>query len=197
MRGLSTPPRLPKLKAPPKSPTGPAFIPKGPGESLSGPGDPPPGFITGQNSVTEWIFYWALFKIYGAANDDPRKPPFFGLFPHFDYQSAQLGGFTRALGSAVVDFVVYQGRTIIGIRIQTERFHIFTDSRTQASDALQRANLESNGLRVIDVYDTDLLPAGDGQKAVIAAKRAVGLLEPLNPMVAGTAYRASRLRTFR
>jgi hypothetical protein len=196
MRGLASPPRLPNLRSPAKSPTGDRFVPKI-ATTLSGPGDPPPGFLTGQNSATEWLVYWALFKILGQSTDDPRQPPFYGLFPFFQYQSAQLGGHTRALGSAVVDFVLFHGRTIVGVRIVTERFHIFASSRQQSADALQRAQLEANGLKVIDVYDNDLLPAADGQKAVITMKRAIGLLEPLNPMIGGTAFRASRLRTFK
>jgi hypothetical protein len=196
MRGLASPPRLPKLKGAAKAPTGERFVPKI-STTLTGPGEPPPGFINGQNSLTEWVAYWALFKIYGQSTDDPRRSPFYGLYPYFQYQSSELGGFTRALGSAVVDFVVFLGRTTLGIRIQTERFHIFTDNRKQASDSLQRAQLEASGMQVIDVYDVDLLPIADGQKAVVTMKRAVGLLESPNPLVSGTAYRASRLRTFK
>lgn len=196
MRGLASPPRLPNLRSPAKAPTGERFVPKI-STTLTGPGDPPAGFINGQNSVTEWLFYWALFKIYGQSTDDPRQPPFYGLFPYFQYQASELGGFTRALGSAVVDFVVFLGRTILGIRIVTERYHIFTDNRKQATDAIQRVQLEASGMQVIDVYDYELLPIGDGQKAVITAKRAVGLLESPDPLKAGTAFRASRLKTFK
>jgi hypothetical protein len=193
MRGLASPPRLPRPPKGPTAPTGRAFIPKGE-TLLSGPGDPPPGFLNGQNSLTEWVCYWALFKIFGQSSDDPRRAPFYGLFPFFEYQSSELGGYTRALGSAVVDFVVFQGGTIIGIRIQTERFHTFASSRIQANDAIQRANLEANGLRVIDVHDDQLLPPGDGQKGVIAMKQAIGMLEKVNPIYARTAIRASRLK---
>jgi hypothetical protein len=196
MRGLASPPRLPRLKGPPKAPTGSRFVPKI-AVTLTGYGEPPPGFITGQNSLTEWIFYWSLFKIFGQTTDDPRQPPFYGLSPYFEYQSAQLGGFTRALGSAVVDFVIFHGGTVLGVRIQTERFHLFTSSRQQASDALQLANLEANGLRVIDVYDTELLGDPTGAKAIIAAKRAIGMIERQNPLIAGTQYRASRIRAVR
>lgn len=197
MRGLASPPRLPKLRgAGATMPTGSRFVPKL-GEAISGPGEPPPGFLSGQNSVTEWYAYWALFKIFGTTSDDPRRSPFYGLFPHFEYQSSELGTWTRALGSAVVDFIVFQGATLIAIRIQTERFHLFASSRIQANDALQRASLERNGLRVIDVYDDELLGDPSGQKPVVAMKRAVGLLEKANPLVAGTAVRASRLRGLR
>jgi hypothetical protein len=197
MRGLSTPPRLPKIKTPAKAPTGKGFVPKI-AFTVSGPGEPPPGFLTGQNSVTEWVCYWALAKIFtNPHGDDVRNPPFYGGFPDWEYQSSELGGYTRALGSAVVDFVVHQGGTHIGIRIQTERFHIFAQSRTHAYDALQRAQLESNGLHIIDIYDTQLLGDPSGQKAVIAMKQALNRIEAINPVVAGTAFRASRIRSVR
>jgi hypothetical protein len=195
MRGLATPPRLPKLRTPPKSPTGNRFVPRGAELVVSGPGDPPPGFINGQNSLTEWVCYWALAKIFdNPRTEDLRKPPFYGGFPDWGYQVAELGGHVRALGSAVVDFVIYQGGTIIGVRIQTERFHIFTDSRRHAMDSLQLAQLEANGMRVVDVYDTDLLGDPSGQKAVVAMKRAIGRLPKIDPILAGTAFRASRIK---
>lgn len=194
MNKLSTPPRMPVIRHKANMPTGPRFIPKD-RILMSGPGDPPPNFLTGQNSLTEWWFYWGMAKAFRNPRDqDIRTPPFFGGWPDWGYQVAELGGHTRALGSAVVDFVVYQGPTIIGIRIVTERFHIFADSRKQAYDALQRADLEANGMRVVDIYDDEILGDPSGQKAVLAAKRAIGRLEQINPDVARTAIRASRLR---
>lgn len=188
---LSTPPRLPTLPGPPKAPRGPRFVPPHE-EVIGGPGEPPPGFLTGQNSLTEWYAYFALAKVF---NDppDPRIPPYFGG-KDWGYQIARLGGFVRSLGSAVVDFVVYQDATVLGIRIQTERFHIFADSRRHAYDAIQRADLEANGLTVIDIYDDELLGDPSGQKAVVAMKRAVGRLEKINPVIAGTAIRATRIK---
>lgn len=180
---------LPIAKARAERPQGPIDIPKG--ETVLGDWyDPPPGFLTGQNSVTEWTAYKALARIF----NDPKTPrigPFYGGI-EWSYQIAELGGHTRALGSAVVDFVVYQGATIIGIRIQTEYFHRFTTSNKQVYDALQRAQLEANGLNVVDVEDIDLLNDPSGQKAVIAMKRAIGRIERVNPVGSGTAIRGSR-----
>jgi len=124
----------------------------------------------------------------------PEVGPFYGGSPDWSYQVAELGGFTRAIGSAVVDFVLYQGRTIIGVRIQTEHFHLFTDSAKQASDAFQRVNLEASGMTVVDIYDNEILGDPSGQKAIIAAKHAIGRLERVNPITGGTAIRASRLK---
>lgn len=191
MRGLSNPPDLPRLPGPPARPTGPAFIPKGE-TIIGGYGDPPPGFVTGQTSLTEWIFYWALAKVFKDPKD-PRVPPYYGG-RDWGYQIAELGGYVRAVGSAVIDFVVYQGATTLGIRIQTEHFHIFTASRKHAYDMLQAAQIEGKGITIVDVYDTELLGDPSGQKAVIAAKRAIGRIEKQNPVLAGTAIRASRLK---
>lgn len=182
---------LPIAKARAEIPQGPVTIPHG--QTVLGDWyDPPPGFITGQNSVTEWTAYKALARIFNDPKD-PRQPPFFGG-RDWGYQIAEIGGHVRALGSAVVDFVVYQGATIIGIRIQTEHFHRFTTSAKQVYDMMQTAQLEANGLSVVDVEDIDLLNDPSGQRAVVAMKRAIGRIERVNPVISGTAIRGSRER---
>lgn len=189
---LSTPPRLPTIAGPPKRPQAPRFVPKDE-YIVNGPGEPPPGFLDGQNSLTEWIVYWSLAKIFRNPAD-PRIGPFFGAYPDWGYQVAALGGFVRALGSAVVDFVVYQGRTMIAIRVQTEFFHIYTSSKKQAYDEIQRARLEKAGMTVVDLYDQDILGDPSGQKAIVAVKQVIGRIERINPVIGGTAIRGSRLR---
>lgn len=159
---------------------------------IGGYGDPPVGFIGGQNSITEWIYYWASAKIFDDPKE-PRRPPFFGGIM-WAYQVPKGGKFVRALGSAVVDFIYYLGNTVIAIRIQTEYFHTFTNSRKQASDLMQKVNLTRGGLIVVDVYDTALLGDPSGQKAIVAAKRALAMIEDINPITAGTGVRGSRLR---
>jgi hypothetical protein len=195
MRGLSTPARLPKLPKPPKVPQPPRFVPQA-GEPVGGPGQSPPGFLTGQNSLTEWYVYWGFARIFTNPKD-PRVGPFYGGFPDWGYQVAEIGGHTRALGSAVVDFVAYQGREILGIRVQTEHFHIYADARKQAYDELQRATLESSGLRVIDIYDSQILGDPSGQKCILALKQILNRIELIDPDIAMTAIRGSRLRPLR
>ena len=190
-RQLSTPVKLPKLRANVIRPRGPESI-HIKEQFIGGYGDPPPGFIGGQNSITEWIVYWALFKVLDPTAN-PRKPPFFGLPGKFDYQSPQMAGFVRALGSAVVDFLIRQGGTFIALRIQTEFFHIFTDERKHAYDMVQRANLMKK-IRVIDLYDNELLGDPSGAKAIVAVKRALNMIESLNPILSGNAIRGSRLK---
>lgn len=190
-RQLSTPAKLPKLRENVIRPRGPASL-HIKEQFVGGPGDPPPGFIGGQNSVTEWWVYWALFKIMDPTAN-PRKPPFFGLPGKFDYQSAQMGGFIRALGSSVVDFLVHYGHTHIALRVQTEFFHIFTNERKHAYDLLQRANL-MKFIHVVDLYDNELLGDPSGAKAIVAVKRALNMIESVNPILSGNAIRGSRLR---
>ena len=195
---MSDRPRQPKAVSRPPSIRKNAIRPTGPRslriveQYVGGYGDAPPGFVKGQTSITEWIVYWALYKIFDPSAD-PRKPPFFGLFPFFEYQSAQMGGYVRALGSAVVDFLVHLGPTMIAIRIQTEFFHQFTSNRIQAQDRMQRANLMRN-MDVIDVYDQDLLGDPSGAKAIVTLKRALNLIETPDPILSGEAIRGSRLK---
>jgi len=191
-----TPAKPKGIRTPPRVPYGPSILRSIQKETYgSGYGEPPPGFVVGQTSVTEWISYWSLAKIFDDPKD-PRMPPYFGG-RDWGYQIDRLGGYVRAVGSAVIDFVVYYAVTTIGIRIETERYHLFADSRRHAYDLLQRAELERSGITVVDVYDTDLLGDPSGQKAIIAMKRAIGMLEPVNPIIAGTALRGSRLRVIR
>lgn len=185
-------PRPQVLKTPPIRPRGPAFLP-GKEAFISGYGDPPPGFVRGQTSVTEWIVYDSLYKIFDPRADS-RKPPFFGLYPYFEYQSPEGGGYIRSLGSSVVDFLIHLGGENIAMRLQTEFFHIYTSSAKQGSDALQRAQLESAGLKVIDVYDTEVLGDPTGAKAIVNLKRALNLIELVNPITSGTAIRGSKLK---
>lgn len=184
-------PKPPKLRRPPARPYGPIAL-RQKETFVSGPGDAPTDFIGGQNSETEWVCYWGLAKMFDNPKD-PRMPPFTGGYPDWEYQSPQLGLFIRAPGSTVVDFLVHYGGTHVGLRIQTERFHLFTDSQKIASDIRQRAEL-MRFIDIIDVYDQDLLGDPTGAKAIIALKSALALIEPPNRALTKTAIRGSRLR---
>lgn len=155
-----------------------------------GPGDPPPGFINGQNSAVEWVAYWALAKIFNNPKE-PRRGPFQGGPGDWVYQSPEMGGYLRSLNSAVVDFVVNLDRQEVAIRIQTERFHVLAPAKNQQRDITQRMRLERTG-DVVDVYDYDLLGINEtetAEKAVVTMKRAIGLLEAPNPITTGTGRR--------
>lgn len=142
---LKAPPRLPNLlRKKAGLPTGPRFIPKHE-ELMSGPGLSPTGFVVGgQNSESEWPPYWALATIFKNPVD-PRIPPFFGGYPEWGYQVPMGGSHTRELGTSVLDYVIWAYGAPIAIRLQSERWHVQTDSRKHAYDAFQKFNLMGGG----------------------------------------------------
>ncbi len=177
-------PRPEPLRRPPVSSRGPRVFRK-PAQHFGGPGEPPPGFVTATTSKDEWKIYWALMRILDPERD-PRQPPFFGG-KDWAYQSSELGTFTRSLGSAVVDFLITLSYPFIVLRIQTPRYHILTDSRKQAYDALQLSQL-SNKFLVVDIYSQDFLADESGAAAIVVVKEALGLIRRRNPLTSGTGY---------
>jgi hypothetical protein len=140
--------------------------------------------------------YWALFKIF-APNRDPRVGPFWGIDGVFSYQASQFGG--RVRGGTVLDFLVEytpKTRTKVGIRVNGSRYHDQANARKLAEDAALRNRLSSTMI-VTDIWDYELLEsggtAGDGQKAVVAVKRAIGML-PSNSRLANATSRDVRYR---
>lgn len=183
--------RPPSLKKPPSVPLGPKWEQELRVKSklVSGPGRPPLGFTSGRTSNLEWIVYWALFKIL-APNRDPRQPPFWGVDGMFRYQSNYFGG--RVRGGTVLDFLVEytpKTRTSVGIRVNGSRYHEQGNARRQAEDAALRNRL-SGTMIVVDIWDYELLESsgtpGDGQKAVVAVKRAIGMLPAASRLALGT-----------
>lgn len=183
--GTSRMPRIARLRTPARIPKGSHLVQMARAEThVGGPGDPPPGFVIGQTSSSEWRdLYWPLAKIFKNPVD-PRQPPFYGGWPDWAYQVPYLGAFTRSPGSAVVDATVYLGREVIGLRLQTQRYHILTESEKQASDALQRASLE-RFIRVVDVFEIDGASDPEGTQAIQQIKFALSLIERISPIYAG------------
>lgn len=188
---LSSPPKLPTIRTKATRPTGLRIIPKGE-ELISGPGKSPPGFVSGKTSESEWPIYWAFSRIFKNPMN-PRSAPFLGGSPDWFYQSEQNTLFGIS-GATNVDFVIYQSPTIIGIRLLSERYHLFTSSEKQAYDEQQKSALEAAGVTVFDLYEDEYLNDPSGQAAIIACKRAIGRLASLNPLTSGTALRASKMR---
>lgn len=179
--------RIPTLRTLAKLPEGPQIVQaiRRP-DFQSGPGEPPPGFLNGQNSRVEWVAYWALAKIYGTPLD-PRQGPFTGGPPNWQYQTPLMGSYRRQLNSAVVDFLIDGEPKPVAIRLQTEFFHLITDAAQQARDRTQRMELENYG-PVIDVYDFELIGENDNetaQKAVTTMKAAIGRIERPDPIASG------------
>jgi len=191
-RDLYRPPILP---SPPSLPRVPRLYREPKNKGYIGPvADPPPGFVIGTTSRTEWMVYRALASIFGTP-EEPRNPPFIGGPPYWTYQQPYDQG-RRAPGGSVIDFVVYAGQRNdldIAFRIQTEYFHLYADSEVQAHDALQFERL-SSAMQVVDLYDFDFAWDDTNEATCILIKDALnGRVSP-NPINAGTSMRVTRAR---
>ena len=188
--------RPPTLRVPAALPKGPRLYSEPSDLGYKGPtSEPPPGFVRGTTSKTEWMIYHALSRVLGEPKD-PRQPPFIGMPGMWAYQKAWDEG-RRAPGGSVIDFVVYSGSYSmhdIALRIQTEAWHLYTDYENQAHDALQFARL-SEYMEVIDLYDFDFAWDQTNQAACILIRDALnGRISP-NPITSGTTMRVTRMNT--
>lgn len=149
-----------------------------------GPGEPPEGFVGVWTSKTEWYVYWALCRL-TEPNKNPRLPPFSGG-TRFSYQKAEKGG--RKPGGSVTDFVVSTPIGYIGIRVETERWHIWTTSDQIMKDAYIREHIASTE-KTIRVYDQHFIgdPSGDQVMRIMAM--ALKGVEMPSPIKMGTAQR--------
>lgn len=179
-------PRLTPLRRPPVRPTGPRIyhLQKKPELEFAGPGEPPDGFVTAHTSKTEWWIYWAIAKV---LNDpvDPRRPPFVGG-QDWSYQKAEEGG--RIRGGQVLDFVVYAGNRAIGIRVETERYHIFTSAHNQAHDFYLKTHSAAVD-RIVNVYDQDFMGDPTGRAACVVISEALKGEERGHPVQFGRGRR--------
>lgn len=182
---------LPTVRSVPVYGLGPrAYSFNRPPKVKGGPGDPPPGFLIASTSKSEWLCYWAMAHIFPEPRD-PRQPPFVGGPPDWGYQVPFLGG-RQVLGS-VLDFLVWNtpsGRPV-GIRIQTEYFHLFTPTAKQASDLLRRQRLNAR-IDVVDVFDYTFTGDASGQAAIQVMKAAIGQIAIPDPLRGATARRNPR-----
>lgn len=175
------------LRKVPTRPMGPRIYRLGqkPRRADGGPGEPPIGFVTPHTSKTEWVVYWAMAKVLGTPLN-PRKPPFTGG-SNWQYQKS-VGGGRRVRGGQVLDFVVFSGVKSIGIRVETERFHIFTNATTHAYDFYLRTHAVGVD-EVVAIYDSDFLGDTSGRAACAVVARAVKGEQDPNPIRLGTARR--------
>jgi hypothetical protein len=143
---------------------------------------PPPGFVTAHTSASEWRYYKALMlKLDPGRN--PRQPPY-GGGKSWTYQKAIEGG-RQTPGGQVTDFVVDQGFRTLGLRIQTERYHVFADATKQASDFFLKTHTQAIDL-VIDLFDQYSIGDPSGKATVAQVARALkGYQEP-SPITFGT-----------
>jgi len=97
----------------------------------------PPNWWAG--SLPEWLVYNALLRL--------------GYKDRFTYQSPQMGG-RLDKGGAVLDF--YIPELNLAINVQSLYFHYATTTRRVRGE-LQRAQLESMGIKVIFVNESAVL----------------------------------------
>jgi len=166
----------------PISTTGPYRILNQKVDYITGPGEPPPLFVTATTSTTEWIWYWASAKIYNDPRD-PMQPPFFGG-ADWGYQIPSEGGRRNPLG-AVVDFIYYNPGETVGIRIQTDRFHESAGPLQQAYDRNQKMQL-SKWLTVRDVFEQDFIQDRTGEAACRLLVETLGGRKRIQPSRSGT-----------
>ncbi len=191
-------PKMPKAgsKASPLRFTSVTAIPQGPKlysvftkpTRVSDWDDPPPGFVVGQTSKTEWKAYKALdivMKTIFGYTKDVRTPPFDGFPPFWGYQVDFIGG--RQRGGSVVDFTVNIAGEALLIRVVSQRYHINTTAEKLASDEAQYRTLTRMGRKVIDVLESDLITDTTGSGAVKAMWNAVQGNSRQNPARSGTA----------
>lgn len=152
---------------------------------VGGPGEPPQGFVTAHTSKTEWVVYWAFARVLRDPRD-PRVPPYTGG-ANWSYQTPINGG--RVIGGQVTDFVYLgaQGKTI-GVRVQTEHFHIMTSADVQMKDFLLKTDQEALD-QIIDLYDHEFMWDKTGKAACIVVANAIKGIQSYSPIFAGTAQR--------
>ncbi len=170
-RDVLRPPAVPKHTIMPRGPaalrlgTKPVYV--------GGPGSPPPGFLRGTNSLTEWFCVWAMLKIKGKEGQG------------WSYQQAEAGG--RALpGGTIVDVVVWDVFPNLAIRIQTERFHEAVPTDKHAYDNEQRELLQRFGFRVIDVWERHFIFDETGRTVLKIMRDALAGVERPSPITRGT-----------
>ncbi len=185
---------LPPLRLPPVLPRGPKiYQPKRGGGYIGPVTEPPPGFVRGTTSATEWMVYHAIARVLGVPGD-PRVPPYIGFPGYWSYQKAFDEG-RRAPGGAVIDFVVFAGEFAdqdIAFRIQTEYFHIYSDNDVHVHDQLQKERL-SAFMRVVDLYDQDFAWDQTNAACIVLVKRALAGETFIDPITSGTAERVTRV----
>jgi hypothetical protein len=151
---------------------------------LTGPGEPPDGFVDIWTSITEWYVYWALFKL-TSPGMDARRPPFLGN-DHFVYQKAEQGG--RVPGGSVTDFAITTPTGYIGLRVETERWHIWTTAEKQMNDLQIKTHLDSME-RVISIWDQHFIGDETGQQVIHVVSLALKGIELPSPIKWGNAQR--------
>lgn len=197
LAALPTMPRItkPPVRLRPPMPRRPTTTPTGPRlyrvtrkntVTLGGPGIAPPGFVTQQQTASEWVWYWASMKVLDPLRD-PRKPPFYGG-QNWSYQKQVLPQTSHTYAKSLstnIDFLYTLAYPALAVRIQTYRYHLATTSFKQAYDTAQLLR-ELGAFNVVDVYEQDFLSDATGAAAIIMVKQTLGLIATQNPLTGRT-----------
>jgi hypothetical protein len=191
-------PKLPKPSTPsafhPKKPF--AIAPKGPKHLHLGqrhtqvdafPGNPPPGFVGAHTSRDEWEVYAAI-SVHMQDPKDYWLPPFTGSRRgDWFYQASEAGG--RVPGGSVTDYQVKTPNGWMGIRLDTEKWHIFAGPGQQQKDLFIKTHTKSLQ-KTVTIYSQDWLGRDDnGETLMRIVALALRGIEYMNPIRAGTAQR--------
>lgn len=150
-----------------------------------GPGEPPPGFVGPTTSKSEWWLYWASAKVFNDPKD-PRQQPYWGG-EAWGYQVAANGG-RHVPGGAVVDFIYYLPGEVIGVRLQTYRYHETAGPTVTAYDRAQLASL-ARWMTIKDVFEQDIMQDSTGESACRRLVEVLGGKKRIGPAASGTTRR--------
>ena len=103
-------------------------------------------------SIPEYLVYKALLKLGMRDGED------------FIYQAPQMGGRLER-GGAVLDF--YFPALHLAINVQSVWFH-YRNTEQRTADAMRRAQLESQGIRVVYIQEAEAL-----RNAIYYVQRAI------------------------
>ena len=195
------PKALPRVKStdtprplkPPKHairPTGPRTYKlfRKPASSFVGPGDPPAEFLdpVHHGSAQEWMYYWALSRIFRDP-ENPRLPPYEGG-KDWQYQVSTDGTFIRSPLSSVLDFLVVFGDEKVGLRIQTERWHVFADAVQNSEDYYLKFHSQAVD-RIMDLHPQYVIADEGGQAVIKQVVRALNNIQEPDPGRLGLSQR--------
>lgn len=181
-------PRPPRIRYFTVAPQGPKIYQLGKNvDQLNDWFDPPAAFLDPKlhGSSEEWPIYKALMLILDPGRD-PRKPPYQGG-NGWAYQKMIDGG--RIPGGQVVDFIVDQGNRTLGLRVQTERYHVMASPDKIAFDAYLKQHLSAIDL-VIDIFSQYYIEDRSGKAAMYQVREALKGNQQPNPGAFGIARQA-------
>jgi hypothetical protein len=147
--------------------------------------------VGAHTSREEWLVYWAIAKHLDDPKE-PRQPPFTGSrvgnwhFQALESSSGVAAG--RVPGGSVTDFQVKTPTGWIGIRLDTERWHIFAGPNQQLKDLFIKTHAKSVQ-KTVTVYSQDFVEDESGEAVMRVIALALRGIEYPNPIRTGTARR--------